>query len=100
MDEEQKEANASRRSLMRRGAGLGMGVLFVAIAGRALGETKKISQEAAGYVFNGMTPGEVCHRCRYFIASVSSPESATCQLVEGKIHPRGHCREFTPAEVN
>ena len=99
MDEDQKETT-SRRALMRRGIGLGMGVLFCAVAGRALGETKKISQEAIGYVVNGKTPGEVCSNCRYYIAARTAREPASCELVDGPIDPRGRCREYTPAAVN
>ncbi len=99
MNEDQKEAT-SRRALMRRGIGLGMGVLFVAVAGRARCETKKISQEAIGYVANGKTPGEVCASCRYYIPAGSVQESASCLLVDGPINPRGHCHEYTPAAVN
>lgn len=99
MDEDQKETT-SRRALMRRGIGLGMGVLFVAVAGRASGQTKKISQQAVGYVVNGRTPGEACRSCRYYIDAGSPQQAASCLLVDGPIDPRGHCREYTPAAVN
>ena len=99
MDEDRKRT-PSRRALMRRGIGLGMGLLLVAAAGRASGETRKISQRAIGYVVDGRTPGEVCRGCRYYIDPGSPQQAAGCLLVDGPIDPRGHCREYTPAQVN
>jgi hypothetical protein len=100
MKEDLQQANTSRRGLLRHGLGLGMGVLFIAVAGSARGEAKKISQGAVRYVVNDKTPGETCSRCRYYTPALSSQESGSCLMVEGPISPRGHCREFAPADVN
>jgi len=100
MDQHLNEDAMSRRALMRHGVGLGMGVLLLTAGSPTLGATRKISQAAIGYVADSTTPGETCARCRYYIAASTSQGVSTCQIVEGPVDPRGHCREYSPEAVN
>jgi hypothetical protein len=87
----------SRRTLMKQGVGLGIGVMLVSFAREALSDTKKVSKEAVGYSESVRMPGQDCDDCANYIAAASRQESPTCKLVEGPISPHGHCRAFMPA---
>jgi hypothetical protein len=50
-----------------------------------------ISQDEADYTDDGPVVVERCHYCTMF------REPDACTLVEGDIHPGGHCRYFQAA---
>ena len=76
--------SASRRAILRAGAGL----LATLIPARA-GAQVKIAPKLVQYQETPKGPQE-CDNCLHFVAPSS------CKMVEGKINPKGWCQLYAP----
>ena len=83
-----RESCVSRRVVLCRGIGVGLGAIAVTAAGTASAQTK-IAQAMVQY--QKMPKGDQqCSKCAQFVAP------AACQIVDGTIDPNGWCIAFAP----
>lgn len=88
-------ASVSRKDVLRTLAAVpAAGVAFVTGATNAEAAAT-ISQKAAAYQ-NTPKNGKDCDDCRFFIAGSSKSVPGSCQLVVGKISPKGWCTFIQP----
>ncbi|MGH7714685.1 MAG: high-potential iron-sulfur protein [Vulcanimicrobiaceae bacterium] len=85
----------SRKDVLRTLAAIpAAGAAFVAGTSHA-DAAATISQKAAAYQ-NTPKQGKDCDDCRFFIAGGSKSVLGNCQLVVGKISPKGWCKFIQP----
>lgn len=52
-----------------------------------------MSQKLAGYT--NKAPGkQMCDSCKFFVPGASKSATGTCQIVSGKISPKGWCKYY------
>ena len=99
-------ASASRRDLLRTGAGLGLGGLFVGLAAcqsqtkAACSDPAKLTDEqiavrtSFSYVEKSPQPAQACVGCAFFHGEAAAA-CGTCELLKGPVNPAGHCTSWS-----
>lgn len=92
MDQD-KAPCASRRDALKLGLGVAAGAMAV---GNAFAQPARLSKEAVKYTDSGNVEGKDCDDCSQFVPGRSAGDMGTCKIVDGPIHPHGHCIAFSP----
>ena len=87
----------SRRNALQRGLSAITGVALVSVtAAGAWAADGKLAKTAVQYVDDGKVEGKDCDDCIQFVPGKTAKVPGTCKIVEGAIHPNGHCIAFSP----
>lgn len=89
------DTGATRRHVLKLGAGLPAAAAAIPLALRAGGaQAQKTPKKAAQYQ-DSPKNGQKCTGCRFW--QPTDGDMGKCQVVQGKIHPNGWCALYTPA---
>ena len=87
---------ATRRAVLGLALTAGIGAAAGLRTGSAHAQAAKLSKAAVKYTDAGAVEGKDCDDCSQFVPGSAPADFGTCRIVEGPIHPHGHCLAFTP----
>jgi hypothetical protein len=86
---------ATRRALLEHALTAGIGAAAGLRSGAAPAQPARLSKAAVKYTDAGGAEGRDCDDCVHFVPGPAPADLGTCRIVEGPIHPHGHCIAFT-----
>jgi hypothetical protein len=87
---------AARRALLELALTAGVGAAAGLRPGSVRAQPAKLSKAAVKYTDAGAVEGKDCDDCSQFVPGPAPADFGTCRIVDGPIHPHGHCLAFTP----